>query len=285
MSVTHGADVEGLRTTARQLADGAQELLAVSVRITGRLVGLEWNGPDASRARVEWESEHVQTLLRASAALNTAAWALADEADAQESASTDAAGAAAPGGQRPAAADDLRTRLQFQRDILMQLPDVAKLGQALAVSRDLGANLLKFDELWKSLPANSSVFGQVAGGLLQGAGLGLNVHGVYTGIQEDDAHKVFSNAVPIIAAGGVAMGAITASTAAAITVPAALGGMAGTQINDAMQGTRYGDRVQQRFDAVFDVMGPAGMIMTPAVLAQSGIDVLFGLDRKGQGGD
>lgn len=280
MTVTHGADVDGLRAASRQLADGAQELLATSVRITGRLVGLQWNGPDASRTRVSWESEYVPTLLRASAALNAAALSLADEADDQAATSGDIAG-----GTSPATGDDLRQRLEFQRDILVQLPDAARLGQVLAGSRDLGADLLKFDEAWRSAAASGSALGQVAGGVLNGLSLGVSAHGVYTGVQEGDAHKVFSNSIPLITTVGVATGAITASTGAAITVPAALGGLAGSEINQAMEGTRYGDRVRQRLEASFDVMGPAGMIMAPAALATSALDMLFGLDRKEPGGD
>src|SRR5690625_2352494 len=110
MSVTHGADVEALRASARELADAAHGLLTISIRLTARVWDVRWNGPDAARFRVAWEEEYAPQLGQVCRALNEAASHITEQAADQERASS-ATGAAS------SATDDLRARLRFQPDV------------------------------------------------------------------------------------------------------------------------------------------------------------------------
>lgn len=265
--VSHGADVEALRASARELADRAHEILLVQVRLTARAYDLTWNGPDAARFRAEWEADHSPRISAVCGALNRAAHEIAQQADAQEAASS-------PEGTVSAAGDDLRTRLRFQADVLAMLPDAAKLGQVLGLSKEAAHNLLRLDEVWSLQELGRSGFAQGAGQVLGGLGVLVNAHGVYEGVQTGDMAQVTQSGVPLGVGGLAAAGLIGSGTAAAITVPFAVGSLVGNEINDAMEGTAYGDRVTANFDAVFDQFGALGMVLTPAVLVQSGLDMI-----------
>ena len=268
MSVTHGADVEALRASARELADAAHGLLTISIRLTARVWDVRWNGPDAARFRVAWEEEYAPQLGQVCRALNEAASHITEQAADQERASS-ATGAAS------SATDDLRARLGFQRDVLTTLPDAAKLGEVMRVNAAAAAgNLAKLDEVWKMQDAARSAFSQGAGQVLGGLSVLLNAHGLYEGLQSGDYAQVTQNGVPIGVGLLGAAGFIGSGTAAAVTVPFGVGSLIGNEINDAMEGTRYGDQVAQNFDAVFDTLGPAGMLLTPFVLAKSGLDMI-----------
>lgn len=267
MSVTHGADVEELRASARMMADTAHELLTVNVRLSHRVHDFGWNGPDAARFRLAWETEHAPRLSAASTALNRAAAAVLEQAADQERASSATGGTSS-------ATDDLRARLELQRDVLSLLPDAAKLGEVLRASREAATSFVRLDEIWKAQDLAGSGFAQGAGQVLGGLGLLLNVHGVVEGVRSGDYAQTFQSGVPLGVAGLGAVGAIGGGTAAAVTVPFGIGTVIGNEINDAMEGTAYGDRVQENFDAVFDTFGAAGMVFTPFVLIQSGIDML-----------
>lgn len=268
MSVTHGADIEALRASARELADAAHTLLTCSIRLTARVWDVRWNGPDAARFRVAWEEEYAPQLGLVCRALNQAATEIAEQAADQERASS---ATAAPS----SATDDLQARLNFQRDVLTTLPDAASLGEVLRVNAAAAAgNLAKLDEVWKIQDAARSAFSQGAGQVLGGLGVLLNAHGLYEGVQSGDYAQVVQSGVPLGVGALGAAGLIGSGTAAAVTVPFGVGSLIGNEINDAMEGTRYGDKVTENFDAVFDAFGPAGMIFTPVVLAKSALDMI-----------
>lgn len=272
--VSHGADVEGLRAAARELADSAHVLLDLNVRLTARAYGLDWNGPDAARFRLDWETVYSPQLSAVSTALNQAAREVSSQADEQERAST-------PDGSLSTAGDDLRARLRFQADVLAILPDAAKLGQVLRVSKEAATSLARLDQVWRMQDLARSGFAQGAGQVLGGLGTVLNGAAVYEGLRDGDLTQVTQNAVPLGVGGLAAAGLIGGGTAAAVTVPWAVGTIAGNQINTAMEGTAYGDRVTANFDAVFDRFGAAGMLLTPVVLLKSGADMLISGDDAG----
>ncbi|WP_413452606.1 hypothetical protein AA0Y32_09900 [Georgenia phoenicis] len=271
MSVTHGADVEALRASSRELADTAQALLVTNVRVTGLIYNVEWNGPDAARFRSAWESEYSPRLSEVSAALNRAAADVLEQAADQERASS-------ASGAMSSATDDLRARLRFQSDVLGLLPDAAKLGEVLRVSREAAASLARLDEVWELQELGRTTFAQGAGRLLGGLGVALSAADLYEGVQDGDHAKVFQSGVPLGVAGLGAAGFIGGGTAAAITVPFGVGTLIGTGVNEAMEGTTYGERVQENFDAVFRATGAAGpvvgTVLTPLVLLKGGLDML-----------
>lgn len=275
MSVTHGADVEALRASARHLADAAHELLSANIRLTHRVYDVRWNGPDAAGFRAAWESEYSPQLSQVSAALNRAAAEVLEQAADQERASS-ATGATS------SATEDLGARLKFQYDVLSLLPDASNLGEVLRVSREAATNLGRLDEVWALQEAARSPFIRGAGEVLGGLGLALDAYGLYEGVRTGDHAAVFQSGVPIGVAGLGAAGLIGSGTAAGITVPFGVGTLIGTGINDAMEGTTYGERVQENFDVVFRASGPAGpvigTILTPVVLLKSGLDMLTGDD-------
>lgn len=83
-SPTHGGDVERLRSTARQICEAAEQLIATDIRVTAALSTLTWNGPDAMRARQVWDTEHGPALLATARALVDAGQHLVAEADEQD---------------------------------------------------------------------------------------------------------------------------------------------------------------------------------------------------------
>lgn len=268
MSVSHGADVEALRASSRELADVAQALFTANVAVTARVYDFRWNGPDATRFRAAWESEYSPQLGSVCTALNKAAAEIAEQAADQEQASSATGAAPSP------ATDDLRERLKAQRNMLMLMVDTAKVGQALAAHPEAMTSLAKFNEAWRLSGAFSSNLAKYGGRALGFAGVVINAKGVADGWSEGDWAKTFQNFVPLGATGLAATGVIAGGTAAAVTVPFGIGTAIGNEINDQMEGTRYGDRVTENFEAVFDAYGAAGMLLTPIVLAKSGLDML-----------
>jgi len=267
MSVTHGADVEALRAGARELADVAQTVLAVNVRLTHRVHDVGWNGPAAARFRAAWEAEHSPVLSALAGVLNRAAADVLGQAADQERASS-------PTGRPSPATDALQARLNTQRDVLGLLADGAQVVRAMAAHPDAVAGFATFNRAWELAEDFAGPLETAGGRLLGVLGTVVGAHELVKGAAEGDATAVVQNAVPLGITALVSRGVVAGGPGAAVSVAWTGGSMLGNEINAAMEGTRYGDRVTENFDAVFDAVGPAGMLLTPFVLAASGLDLL-----------
>lgn len=271
MSVTHGADVEALRASARQLADAAHELLSANIRLTHRVYDVRWNGPDAAGFRAAWESEYSPQLSQVSAALNRAAAEVLEQAADQERASS-ATGATS------SATDDLQARLNTQRDLLVLAANTAQVARAMAAHPDAWRSLETFNRAWNLAEDFASPLERHGGALLGVLGTAVGAHGLVRGAAEGDAAAVVQNGVPLAVTALVSRGIVATGTGAAVTSAWGIGSLIGTGVNKAMEGTTYGARVEENFAEIFDATGVAGpvvgTILTPVVLLKSGLDML-----------
>lgn len=101
-----GADVEQLRTLARQFSKTADQLQQQSQQLSGHINNsTAWKGQDASRFRSDWNSSHRTLLQKTAMRLQQESKLLLTHADEQEKASATAGagntGAGAPGGNGP----------------------------------------------------------------------------------------------------------------------------------------------------------------------------------------
>lgn len=271
MSVTHGADIEGLRTSARELADTAQILLTVNVRLTHRVHDFTWNGPDAARFRLQWETEYSPALGQVSGALNRAASEIAEQAADQERASS-------ADGATSSATDDLQTRLNLQRDVLVTLAGLGEVGRAALVHPDAWRTLTNFNNAWTIAEHFKTPLQSAASSVLGVLSIGVNAHGLVKGVTEGDYPAIAQNVAPLAA--HVLM---KAGPAAAVSTAWGAGTLVGNQINKAMDGTTYGDRVAAKYDALYEWAEPAGaagsivagVVATPAIMVTSGLDMLL----------
>lgn len=274
MSVTHGADVEALRASSRELADVAQVLFDVNVRLGGRVYDFSWNGPDATRFRGEWEGQYSPALGRATVALNQAAAAVAEQAADQERASS------ADGGASPAT-QSLLSRVKAQRDVVELYTSAYQNAQIIGALTlpEVRASLQEFNRAWNASEAFATPLAKATGTVLGTLGTVLTAHDFARGVVEGDASAVAKNGVPLGVAALAARGVLSAGAGAAVTGSWTVGTMAGNAIHEGIQGTTYGDRVADNFDAVFDRIGFGGVVLspviTPIVMAKSGIDMLF----------
>lgn len=279
--VSHGADVAALRATAQELETAAEQLGSAVLAITVRAYRFEWNGPDATRFRGDWDGIHAPGVAAVARALVDAALHLTREAADQEATSSGGGGSAPITTVSASSGPDLQTRLERLRDALIQMPTAASLGEAVAAARhstSAAPVLGKLDDAMRSLGSGGGTVAKYGGTLLGAAGAVLNVVDGLEGVREGDAAKVVQNGVPLLTTGAAAAGLVGSGTAAAVTVPFALGSLAGNEINDRMEGTAYGDRVTANFETVFDTFGAAGMLLTPVVLAKSGLDLMTSPD-------
>ncbi|WP_158019484.1 hypothetical protein [Mycolicibacter sinensis] len=88
MAAAIGADVEQLRSLAKQFTQGADRLEQASSGL-GRVIGAAayWRGNDADQFRTRWRSQSTPSITAAVKTLRTAAEALAHNADEQDQAS------------------------------------------------------------------------------------------------------------------------------------------------------------------------------------------------------
>ncbi len=96
-----GADVEGLRTLAKQLGKTADLLLQQSTQLNSQINNSPaWKGQDAVHFRSDWNGNHRALLQQAASALKQESTKLLQNADQQENASAikGASGASTPGG-------------------------------------------------------------------------------------------------------------------------------------------------------------------------------------------
>jgi uncharacterized protein YukE len=98
----YGADVEQLKSLARQFSRAADELQSNSSSVTSVVNSVAaWKGPDAGAFRASWNGEHTQKIASTVRALHAAAEDLKRNAAEQTTASTDGqggSGGTGPGG-------------------------------------------------------------------------------------------------------------------------------------------------------------------------------------------
>ncbi|MFB2555711.1 alpha/beta hydrolase [Herbiconiux liangxiaofengii] len=99
----YGADVAQLREFARLAATAASEARSAASVVATQVQSSPWRGPDAQQFRAEWSSQHGPRLHAIGGALDEVARVIRGNADAQETTSTDDAGATGgPGAGFPA---------------------------------------------------------------------------------------------------------------------------------------------------------------------------------------
>ncbi|HLS49024.1 MAG TPA: hypothetical protein VK024_03455 [Actinomycetaceae bacterium] len=256
----HGADVAALRQSALTLADGAHHISVISIVITMRLQTLPWRGPDAARFSASWHEEHVPRLQQVSTALREAAQHLAQHAEEQERAS----GGATGGGE-------LLGKVTTALGTLASLPDLAQFARMVREAGNVDVtDLARAWEQAAPVTEAGARLSKVAGSV----GTAVNLVDLHRAIKDGDYHGMFTNGSSLAVTAGVGLKVISAGAGAAVGVSAGVGALAGTAINNAMEGTAYGDRVQDNFEAVFDRFGAAGMLLTPGVLLKSAVDPL-----------
>lgn len=82
-----GMDIGQIRALAVRMRSEASTIDAAIQRLTGRLTGVEWRGPDRERFIDEWQSRHVAALRRVVDGLESAAAQATEYANRQEWAS------------------------------------------------------------------------------------------------------------------------------------------------------------------------------------------------------
>lgn len=120
MTGMYGADVEQLRSLARQFDDAAARLDATRSNVGGAIQSAAWKGPDAGHFRSDWAGQLSPRVSGAAESLRAAAKSLRHNADSQERTSAaDGASAArvtgtgnpvesgAAGGMRPPTLTDV----------------------------------------------------------------------------------------------------------------------------------------------------------------------------------
>lgn len=88
MQISHGMDVGAVRQLASQFGAKADEIDQIASTLTTQLDGTAWIGPDATRFRSDWQSQHVAALRNVSNALREAQQTAMRNADQQEQASS-----------------------------------------------------------------------------------------------------------------------------------------------------------------------------------------------------
>lgn len=79
-----GMDVEAGRQSAQQINQGAQELEALTGRLTQVIEGFEWIGPDAERTRQSWQSDYRTMLAQVAGSLQEFSTLINQQAQEQE---------------------------------------------------------------------------------------------------------------------------------------------------------------------------------------------------------
>ncbi len=88
MTISHGMDISAVRNLAQQFGAKADQIDEISRTLTSQLESTAWVGPDATRFRSDWQSQHVAALRNVSQALRDAQQAAMRNADQQEQASS-----------------------------------------------------------------------------------------------------------------------------------------------------------------------------------------------------
>ncbi len=120
MSGFTGADVAELRVLADVFTSRASALRTLESGLTGRINGVRWDGPDATRFVGEWNTRHRKAIAATTALLDGVARDLRSNADQQDRASAaDGGGAGSSPGGGP---DQHRRQLRTQLDSMTSAP-------------------------------------------------------------------------------------------------------------------------------------------------------------------
>jgi uncharacterized protein YukE len=84
MSNMYGLDVQAVRTLGSQLNSEADALDSTLRKLTTALEQTQWVGPDATKFRNEWQSQHSVALRNVIEALRATSNSAKQNADAQE---------------------------------------------------------------------------------------------------------------------------------------------------------------------------------------------------------
>lgn len=88
MKTFTGMDIAQVRELSKQMEANAQQISELMRQLTSKLGGTQWVGPDATRFRDEWNSQHCRTLTTVVESLRGAAQRAAQNAQEQEAASS-----------------------------------------------------------------------------------------------------------------------------------------------------------------------------------------------------
>lgn len=285
-AVTHGADPEALRRLAEEMLNHAEYTLGVGIRTQQALQTLQWTGPDAERARRHWETVELPYVREVTQALAQAAGLVLEQAREQLAASDAGAGPAVPVGAAasnggavaatptsPERRDPsaLAGRVRAIVDVLTNGPELAQVAAVVATGGRGAAAMTKGQYAFVRALIGASK--PVVGGVVRtagAAGTALNVVDAGVGLYRGDAVQATSGL------GGLAAGAVAGPAGSA-----AWGGgwFIGTRINEAIEGTSYGDALERRNEMAFDTLGVGGLLIVPGNLALAGWDMLTGADE------
>lgn len=82
-----GMDIEAVKGLSQALKTKADEINTLMTQLTTQLSNTQWVGPDATKFRDEWQSQHVQALTNVKASLENASARANTNAIEQENAS------------------------------------------------------------------------------------------------------------------------------------------------------------------------------------------------------
>lgn len=171
-----GADVDQLRTLARQFGNSADALAQQSMQLSGQINNSPaWKGQDAEHFRSDWNGNHRMLLQQAASALKQESKKLLENANQQEKASDAAGSGSAPGyGLAPHAAgnpsaanpwgpDWLAKGSPFRdawglRGMAKNALDLPKNVFGLAVMASKGLDVFTDAARWAKLPGQSVTY-------------------------------------------------------------------------------------------------------------------------------
>ena len=79
-----GMDIAGVRQLATQLDNSATQIDELQTKLTGTLGNTQWDGPDATAFRSEWNEQHSTNLRQLSERLRAVCTQARKNADEQE---------------------------------------------------------------------------------------------------------------------------------------------------------------------------------------------------------
>jgi uncharacterized protein YukE len=82
-----GQDVAEVQKLATQLSSKASEIQSIISQLSSQISSVNWQGPDATKFRSEWQSSHTAKLKAVVDALNQASQSAKKNAQDQQSAS------------------------------------------------------------------------------------------------------------------------------------------------------------------------------------------------------
>ncbi|WP_454296313.1 hypothetical protein [Salana multivorans] len=288
MTITHGADVEALRLLAEEMLTHAEVCLLTAVRTTAALDELTWRGQDADRARAAWTSTHEPHLRETSRLVATAARHVIDQAREQEDASavsggtgtvgatprTTTPGTTTPGAAPPNPSPGGGAPAGESRSWQAMLDQAMAMAGLTATSHDIARTVgivleeghrvsrLGFGSVDAALDAASPALRQV-GQLATMLGTAADAYGLARGIEQGDYSQIAGSG------GGLAItaaGALGVSGTGPLGLAWSAGHATGTAIYDGMQGTTYGDIVEEMSASAFEENGVLGVFQVPGIL-------------------